>query len=130
MRGSRITAVISGGTIPDRGLYTVNLPDRTRLGELDEEFVHESRVGDVFQLGNTSYRIMKVEAGKVRVEDAHGAAPNIPFWLGEAPGRSDELSAGVARLRAEIDHQLADPATDGGAALDRAVATMLDPGHA
>jgi ATP-dependent Lhr-like helicase len=74
-----------------------------------EDFAVESLAGDVFQLGNTSYRIQRVEAGKVRVEDAHGAAPNIPFWLGEAPGRSDELSFGVARLRGEIDRLLAPP---------------------
>jgi ATP-dependent Lhr-like helicase len=90
------------------------------VGTVNEDFAVESLAGDVFQLGNTSYRIMKVEAGKVRVEDAHGAAPNIPFWLGEAPGRSDELSMGVARLRAEIDRPARAGTTTGdGGAIDR-----------
>lgn len=123
-RGGKLAAVTSGGTIPDNADYTVLLePQGQSVGTVNEDFAVESLAGDVFQLGNTSYRIMRVEAGKVRVEDAHGAAPNIPFWLGEAPGRSDELSAGVARLRGEIDHQLAD-GPDGEAALDRAVAWL------
>ncbi|MFC5462719.1 DEAD/DEAH box helicase [Massilia niabensis] len=119
-RGGKLAAVTSGGTIPENADYTVLLePQGHSVGTVNEDFAVESLAGDVFQLGNTSYRIMKVEAGKVRVEDAHGAAPNIPFWHGEAPGRSDELSMGVARLRAEIDAQLAPG--DGEAALDRAV---------
>jgi ATP-dependent Lhr-like helicase len=110
-RGGKLAAVTSGGTIPDNADYTVLLePQGQSVGTVNEDFAVESLAGDVFQLGNTSYRIMRVEAGKVRVEDAHGAPPSIPFWLGEAPGRSDELSAGVARLRAEIDRQLAEPA--------------------
>jgi ATP-dependent Lhr-like helicase len=137
-RGGQLTAVTSGGTIPENADYTVLLePQGQSVGTVNEDFAVESLAGDVFQLGNTSYRIIRVEAGKVRVEDAHGAAPNIPFWLGEAPGRSAELSAGVARLRAEIEHQLAmtpagtrqgahkeAPASDGSAALDRAVAWL------
>ncbi|MGV7207508.1 DEAD/DEAH box helicase [Oxalobacteraceae bacterium A2-2] len=123
-RGGKLTAVTSGGTIPDNADYTVLLePQGQPVGTVNEDFAVESLAGDVFQLGNTSYRILKVDAGKVRVEDAHGAAPNIPFWLGEAPGRSDELSAGVARLRAEIDHQLAG-GEQGQAALHRAVAWL------
>jgi ATP-dependent Lhr-like helicase len=115
-RGGKLTAVTSGGTIPDNADYTVLLePQGQSVGSVNEDFAVESLAGDVFQLGNTSYRILKIEAGKVRVEDAHGAAPNIPFWLGEAPGRSDELSAGVARLRAAIDRQLAEPAGLDGA---------------
>jgi ATP-dependent Lhr-like helicase len=106
-RGGKLTAVTSGGTIPDNADYSVLLePQGTSIGTVNEDFAVESLAGDVFQLGNTSYRILKVDAGKVRVEDAHGAPPNIPFWLGEAPGRSDELSVGVARLRAEIDARL------------------------
>ena len=121
-RGGKLAAVTSGGTIPDNADYTVLLePQGQSVGTVNEDFAVESLAGDVFQLGNTSYRIIKVEAGKVRVEDAHGAAPNIPFWLGEAPGRSDELSSGVARLRAEIDRQLAEPGAD---ALDRAAAWL------
>jgi ATP-dependent Lhr-like helicase len=124
-RGGKLAAVTSGGTIPDNADFTVLLePAGLSVGTVNEDFAVESMAGDVFQLGNTSYRIMRVEAGKVRVEDAHGAAPNIPFWLGEAPGRSDELSSGVARLRAEIDRELAGPdpdVRDGAAALERAV---------
>ncbi len=107
-RGGRLTAVTSGGTIPDNADYAVLLePQGQSVGTVNEDFAVESLAGDVFQLGNTSYRIIRIETGKVRVEDAQGAAPNIPFWLGEAPGRSDELSVGVARLRGEIDQQLA-----------------------
>ncbi|MCQ0040589.1 helicase-related protein, partial [Burkholderia glumae] len=103
-RGARLTAVTSGGTIPDNADYTVLLePQGTQIGTVNEDFAVESLAGDVFQLGNQSYRILRVETGRVRVEDARGQAPNLPFWLGEAPGRSDELSAGVARLRAQID---------------------------
>ncbi|WP_414441377.1 DEAD/DEAH box helicase [Burkholderia sp. 22PA0106] len=103
-RGARLTAVTSGGTIPDTADYAVLLePQATQIGTVNEDFAIESLAGDVFQLGNQSYRILRVENGRVRVEDARGQAPNIPFWLGEAPGRSDELSAGVARLRATID---------------------------
>jgi ATP-dependent Lhr-like helicase len=116
-RGGKLTAVTSGGTIPDNADYTVLLePAGQNIGTVNEDFAVESLAGDVFQLGNTSYRIQKIESGKVRVEDAHGAAPNIPFWLGEAPGRSDELSMGVARLRGEIDTRLA----AGGKADDKA----------
>jgi ATP-dependent Lhr-like helicase len=116
-----MTAVMSGGTIPDNADYTVLLePQGQNIGTVHEDFAVESLAGDVFQLGNTSYRIQRIEAGKVRVEDAHGAAPNIPFWLGEAPGRTDELSIGVARLRGEIDHLLA-TAADGEAAIEAVV---------
>ncbi|SEO37360.1 ATP-dependent helicase Lhr and Lhr-like helicase [Luteibacter sp. UNC138MFCol5.1] len=102
-RGARLTAVTSGGTIPDTGDYNVLLePQSTIVGTVNEDFAVESLAGDVFQLGNRSYRIMRVEAGRLRVEDAQGAPPNIPFWLGEAPGRTDELSLGVSRLRGEI----------------------------
>ena len=73
---------------------------------MNEDFAVESLTGDVFQLGNASYRILRVDAGKVRVEDAKGAPPNIPFWLGEAPGRSDALSLAVSRLREEIATRL------------------------
>ena len=105
-RGARMTALTSGGTIPETGDYTVVLePQSDRIGTVNEDFAVESLAGDVFQLGNTSYRILRVEPGRVRVEDAKGAPPNIPFWLGEAPGRSDELSVAVARLREEVgDH--------------------------
>ena len=97
-RGARLTALTSGGTIPDTADYQVLLePESQVIGTVNEDFAVESMAGDVFQLGNSSYRIRRVERGTVRVEDAHGEPPNIPFWLGEAPGRSDELSVvGVA----------------------------------
>jgi ATP-dependent Lhr-like helicase len=102
-RNARLTAVTSGGTIPDTADYLVVMePQNTIIGSVNEDFAVESLAGDVFQLGNTSYRILRVERDRLRVEDAHGAPPSIPFWLGEAPGRSDELSIGVARLREEV----------------------------
>ena len=101
-RASRMTAVISGGTIPDRGLYTVSLPDRVRIGELDEEFVHESRVGDVFQLGSSTWRIAAVEHDRVIVHPAPGAPARMPFWHGEYAARSFSLSARVGQLRRDF----------------------------
>ncbi|WP_225737598.1 DEAD/DEAH box helicase [Dyella acidiphila] len=102
-RGARLTAVTSGGTIPDTADYLVVLePQATIVGTINEDFAIESMAGDIFQLGNTSYRILRVERDRVRVEDAQGAPPSLPFWLGEAPGRSNELSFGVSRLREEI----------------------------
>jgi ATP-dependent Lhr-like helicase len=106
-KGAGLTALTSGGTIPDNADYTVMLePEAHTVGTVNEDFAVESLPGNVFQLGNTSYRILRVEPGRVRVEDAHGAAPSIPFWLGEAPGRSDELSQGVSRLREEVLQRL------------------------
>ena len=103
-RGARLTALTSGGTIPDNADYTVVLePEGSIVGTVNEDFAVESLQGDIFQLGNTSYRILRVEAGRVRVEDAHGQPPSIPFWLGEAPGRSNELSLAVSRLRSEFE---------------------------
>jgi ATP-dependent Lhr-like helicase len=108
-RGARLTALTSGGTIPENADYQVLLePEHHFIGTVNEDFAVESLAGDIFQLGNKSYRIMRVERGVVRVEDAHGMAPTIPFWLGEAPGRSDELSASVSRLRSEIAARLHD----------------------
>lgn len=106
-KGARQTALISGGAIPDNFDYDVVMePSNTYIGSLNEDFSIESMPGDIFQLGNTSYRILRVESGKVRVEDAHGEPPSIPFWLGEAPGRTKELSVSVSRLRQEIDDRL------------------------
>jgi ATP-dependent helicase Lhr and Lhr-like helicase len=103
-RGARLAALTSGGTIPDNADYRVVLEPESRfVGTVNEDFAVESLAGDVFQLGNSSYRIQRVERGVVRVEDAHGQPPNIPFWLGEAPARSDELSRAVSRLRAAFD---------------------------
>jgi ATP-dependent helicase Lhr and Lhr-like helicase len=102
-RGARMTALTSGGTIPDTADYQVLLePENHIIGTVNEDFAVESLAGDVFQLGNNSYRIMRVERGVVRVEDAHGQPPTIPFWLGEAPSRSNELSAAVSRLREQM----------------------------
>ncbi|HXR55763.1 MAG TPA: DEAD/DEAH box helicase [Casimicrobiaceae bacterium] len=102
-RGARMTALTSGGAIPDNADYDVILePAGQMVGTVNEDFAVESLAGDVFQLGNTSYRIRRIEAGRVRVEDAQGQAPSIPFWLGEAPARSDELSHAVSRLRSEL----------------------------
>ena len=102
-RGARLTALTSGGTIPDNADYQVLLePDNHFIGTVNEDFAVESLIGDIFQLGNKSYRIQRVERGVVRVEDAHGMAPTIPFWLGEAPGRSDELSQSVSQLRTNV----------------------------
>jgi ATP-dependent helicase Lhr and Lhr-like helicase len=109
-RGARITALTSGGAIPDNANYDVVLePDETLIGSVDEDFAVESMAGDVMLLGNTSWRIRRVESGKVRVEDAGGAAPTIPFWLGEGPARTLELSAEVATLRDEVTRRLDAP---------------------
>jgi len=114
-RGARLTALTSGGTIPDNADFQVLLePENHVVGTVNEDFAVESLAGDIFQLGNTAYRILRVERGVVRVEDARGAPPTIPFWLGEAPGRSDELSGSVSRLRAEIEERLhLDPQGEG-----------------
>jgi ATP-dependent Lhr-like helicase len=109
-RGSRLTAITSGGAIPEVADYRVVLdPDETFIGTLNEDFAIESMAGDVFQLGNASWRVLQVSSGVVRVADAKGAPPNIPFWLGEAPARSDELSRAVGGLRADIERVLREP---------------------
>jgi ATP-dependent helicase Lhr and Lhr-like helicase len=102
-RGARLAAITSGGAIPDTANYAVvSEPEGTVVGSVDEDFAVESLAGDIILLGNTSWRIKGVEMGRVRVEDAHGAPPNIPFWRGEAPSRTAELSAEVAEIRREI----------------------------
>jgi ATP-dependent helicase Lhr and Lhr-like helicase len=111
-RGARTTALTSGGTIPDTADYQVLLePENQTIGTVNEDFAVESMAGDIFQLGNASYRIQRVERGTVRVEDAKGQPPNIPFWLGEAPGRTDALSTAVSRLRSEIAARLGSDAS-------------------
>jgi ATP-dependent helicase Lhr and Lhr-like helicase len=108
-KGARLAAITSGGAIPDTADYqVVQDPQGIVVGTLNEDFAVESTPGDIFQLGNTSWKILKVEPGRVRVEDAHGQPPSIPFWLGEAPSRSDELSEEVTRLRKEIERRLED----------------------
>ncbi|MSQ61454.1 MAG: DEAD/DEAH box helicase [Dehalococcoidia bacterium] len=102
-RGARMTAITNGGTIPEMGDYRVVAdPDETTVGTVNEDFAIESMIGDIFLLGSTSWRIRRVESGIVRVVDAAGAPPTIPFWLGEAPGRTIELSEEVSRLRRDI----------------------------
>ena len=104
---ARLTALQNGGAIPDHFDQDVILmPQGYRIGTLNEDFAFESIAGDIFQLGNTSYRILKVETGKVLVEDARGQPPTIPFWFGEGPGRSDELSQAVSGLRADVENWL------------------------
>ncbi|MBI3048570.1 MAG: DEAD/DEAH box helicase [Acidobacteria bacterium] len=106
-RGARLLALTSGGAIPEVADYRVVLePEETFLGTLNEDFAIESQAGDIFQLGNASWQITRVTAGTVRVADANGAPPTIPFWLGEAPARSDELSKAVSDLRADVEARL------------------------
>ncbi len=101
---ARIPAMTGGGAIPDTADYRVlEEPSGTFVGTLNEDFAIESSAGDVFQLGNTSWRVRRIEPGIVRVQDAKGQPPTIPFWLGEAPARTVELSAAVGRLREECD---------------------------
>ena len=109
-RGARLAAITSGGAIPETALFTVVAePEGGIVGTLDEDFAVESNAGDIVLLGNTSWRIRRVEgkSGRVLVEDAHGAPPSVPFWLGEAPARTQELSLQVAELRREISERLA-----------------------
>jgi ATP-dependent helicase Lhr and Lhr-like helicase len=112
-RGSRLLAIASGGAIPEVADYRVILdPGDTFIGTLNEDFAIESNAGDVFQLGNASWMVQQVAAGVVRVSDAKGAPPTIPFWLGEAPARSDELSRAVSDLRADVEVRLKADSTD------------------
>jgi ATP-dependent helicase Lhr and Lhr-like helicase len=102
-RGSRLAAITSGGAIPDNALYTVRAePEGFTVGTVDEDFAVESLRGDIILLGNTSWRIRRVQAGLVLVEDAKGAPPNVPFWRGEAPSRTAELSEQVAAIRENV----------------------------
>ncbi|NKF22280.1 DEAD/DEAH box helicase [Solimonas marina] len=113
-RGAKLTTVTNAGTIPDQFDSDVELaPEGLRVGTLNEDFAFESLPGDIVQLGNTSYRILKVETGRVIVEDAKGMPPTLPFWLGESPGRSDELSLAVSKLRERADALLSDDVDDG-----------------
>ena len=109
-RGARTIAVSNGGTIPDTALYSVIVqPEGVQIATLDEDFAIDSSAGDVILLGNTSWRIQRVEsAGRVLVEDAHGQPPNVPFWRGEAPQRTLELSGFVSALRQEISVRTGD----------------------
>ncbi|MEO8700385.1 MAG: helicase-related protein, partial [Kofleriaceae bacterium] len=106
-RGARLAAITSGGAIPDNNNYSVvQWPEEIQVGTVDEDFAIDSSSGDIFQLGNTAWRIRRIEAGKVIVEDAKGMPPTIPFWFGEAPARTRELSDEVSSLRGAIDVRL------------------------
>lgn len=122
-RGARLAAITSGGAIPDIADYLVKSdPEDLAVGTVDEDFAVESAAGDIFLLGNASWKIRRVESGVVRVEDARGAPPTIPFWRGEAPARTDELSAAVDRVRREIDLRTPQEAVEwllDGCGLDR-----------
>ncbi|HEX5411159.1 MAG TPA: DEAD/DEAH box helicase [Terriglobia bacterium] len=115
-RGSRLAAITGGGAIPDSALFSVvSMPEGAVVGTIDEDFAVESMVGDIMLLGNTSWRIRRVESARSRllVEDARGAAPNVPFWRGEAPSRTAELSAQVAQLREMVTDMAAKATGDG-----------------
>ncbi|MGH9593218.1 MAG: helicase-related protein, partial [Bryobacteraceae bacterium] len=106
-RGARLAAITSGGAIPDNALYTVLAePEHVMVGTVDEDFAVESLRGDIMLLGNNSWRIRRVQTGSVLVEDAKGAPPNVPFWRGEAPSRTTELSQHVATLREQVSDLL------------------------
>jgi ATP-dependent Lhr-like helicase len=130
-RGARMIAIANGGAIPDTSLFAVMLqPENVQIATLDEHFAVDSSPGDVVLLGNTSWRIQRIDPqGKVLVEDAHGAPPSIPFWEGEAPQRTAVLSSGVSDLRAEIDQRTNRLRPDDlarGAASEEAEAQLAD----
>ena len=105
-RSARLTAITNGGAIPDNFDYEVRLePEGLRVGSLNEDFAIESMAGDIFQLGNVSYEILRVEPGVVRVADARGKPPSLPFWFGEAPARADLLSTSVNAIRVGIEER-------------------------
>lgn len=118
-RGARLAAITSGGAIPDTGQFrVVTVDDETYIGQLDEDFAIESSAGQTFVLGTNSWQIVQVREGEVRVRDAHGAPPTIPFWIGESPGRTPELSREVSRLRQEISDRLPEVPTEENAIRD------------
>jgi ATP-dependent Lhr-like helicase len=129
-RGARLVALTSGGAIPDNSDYRVVVePSETFIGTVNEDFAVESVAGDIFQLGNASWRILRINSGTVRVADAQGQPPNIPFWLGEAPGRTNEVSRAVSNLREELERILALAAEPGASARDpveQALASLSD----
>lgn len=110
-RNARLVAIMNGGAIPDAALFTVIAqPENLTIGTLDEDFAIDSHRGDIILLGSTSWKINQIEStkGRIFVENAHGASPTVPFWLGEAPGRTDELSLNLSLLRETLDQQLQD----------------------
>ncbi|HTV20915.1 MAG TPA: DEAD/DEAH box helicase, partial [Polyangiaceae bacterium] len=126
-KAARLTALTNGGAIADNTDYRVVLePEMTHVGSIGEDFAIESMAGDIFQLGNASWRILKVENGLVRVADARGEPPTIPFWLGEAPARSDELSGSVSRLKTELSERLERAGFEDEAQADAAIRAARD----
>jgi ATP-dependent Lhr-like helicase len=116
-RGARLVALTSGGAIPDNADYRVVLePSETFIGTVNEDFAVESMAGDIFLLGNTSWRILGINSGAVRVEDAQGQPPGIPFWLGEAPGRTAEVSQAVSGFRVALENKIRESSEHNGAA--------------
>jgi ATP-dependent helicase Lhr and Lhr-like helicase len=112
-RGAGLVALTSGGAIPDNADYRVLLePGESFIGTVNEDFAVESMAGDIFQLGNASWRILRINSGTVRVEDAQGQPPGIPFWLGEAPGRTAELSSAVSQFRIDVEKKLEEVAAE------------------
>jgi ATP-dependent helicase Lhr and Lhr-like helicase len=106
-KGARLAAIMNGGAISDNNSYqVVEWPAEVRVGEVDEDFAIDSRAGDIFQLGNKAWRIRRIEMSRVLVEDAQGLPPTIPFWFGEAPARTRELSNEISELRREIEDRL------------------------
>ena len=126
-KGARLTAITCGGAIPEIANYRVVTDDETRtvVGTVDEDFAVESNAGDIFLLGNTSWRVKYVRGGEVVVSNAQGAPATIPFWLGEAPGRTVELSAEVARLREDLVGRMTPDAPPNEAAID----WLMETGH-
>ena len=127
-RGARLAAITSGGAIPDNSLYTVVAePDGVVVGTVDEDFAVESNRGDIMLLGNTSWMIRRIEtnAGRMLVQDAHGAPPSVPFWRGEAPARTQELSAHVGELREKISQSLPKTSPVGFSATQPDVANVV-----
>ncbi|MBI2815861.1 MAG: DEAD/DEAH box helicase [Acidobacteria bacterium] len=117
-KGARLAAITSGGAIPDNADYRVILePEGVLVGTVNEDFAVESMSGDIFQLGNNSWRILKIETGVMRVEDARGEPPSIPFWLGEGPARTAELSAEVSEIRGEVEKRLEPVSQSDGASI-------------
>lgn len=106
-KGARLAAIVNGGAIPDNNNYqVVEWPGEVRVGEVDEDFAIDSSAGDIFQLGNKAWRIRRIEMARVLVEDAQGLPPTIPFWFGEAPARTRELSSEVSQLRGDLEEKI------------------------
>ena len=130
-RGARLTALTCGGAIPDTADYDVIAePQGHIVGTVNEDFAIESLPGNVFQLGNTAWRVLKVESSALRVADAAGQPPNMPFWFGEAPARSEEMSCAVSRLRDEFARRIDAAGEDPRAATERWLSAEIGVGAA